>query len=315
MLMENARLLQLLKEVLGEYKELNNGEYSFYSPFMNHRKKKLQIQLNPNSPKFGWWHCWISDTSGKKLRTLFKKVSASEHHFKKLAKLTGNKYYSSGNYQKSREDIDLPEEYLPIWKKRDTPEYKHAIHHLLKQRKLGLADIIKHRVGYCEKGEFKNRIIVPSYDNKGKLNYFVARSIFEGQYLKYKNPSAPKSQIIGFEEFVNWEYPITLVEGVFDAMAVKRNVIPLFGKSLTEPLKQKILEENVNDVYVCLDNDAFNDALDISEYLLNEGINVYLVLLNENEDPSDMGFEKITRKLKSTEKLTFPKLIEYKLWI
>ena len=43
-----------------------------------------------------------------------------------------------------------------------------------------------------------------------------------------------------FENQINWNEPITLVEGVFDAMAVKRNAIPLLGKFVPKTLNDTI---------------------------------------------------------------------------
>ena len=48
-----------------------------------------------------------------------------------------------------------------------------------------------------------------------------SRSVFTEEKFKYKNPPVSKN-VIMFENQVNWKEPITLVEGVFDAMAVKK---------------------------------------------------------------------------------------------
>ena len=41
---------------------------------------------------------------------------------------------------------------------------------------------------------YDNRIIIPSYDSDGKLNYFVGRDI-DNSKLKYKNPPVSKDVI------------------------------------------------------------------------------------------------------------------------
>ena len=134
-------------------------------------------------------------------------------------------------------------------------------------------------------------VIIPSYDENGVLNFFTGRSYYKDSSFKHKNPKVSKD-IIGFDLHINWSKPITIVEGAFDAIAVKRNAIPLFGKIILDKLKKKIIEQNVSDVYISLDKDARSKALDICQYFIDNGINVYLVELEE-EDPSDLGYKQM----------------------
>jgi hypothetical protein len=61
---------------------------------------------------------------------------------------------------------------------------------------------------------------------------------------KYKNPPISKD-IVPFELFINWSSPLILVEGMFDALAVKRNAIPLLGKHIQKALMKKIVTSEV----------------------------------------------------------------------
>ena len=118
--------------------------------------------------------------------------------------------------------------------------------------------------------------------------------------MKYKNPPVSKD-VIGFELFINWDEPIILCEGVFDAIAVKRNAIPLFGKTIPKSLMKKIFEKRVSKIYILLDNDAYWDSIKMTDVLMRNGINVQLVRLND-DDPSDMGFTKVTNLIKKSNK-------------
>ena len=104
-------------------------------------------------------------------------------------------------------------------------------------------DILKHNIGYCDEGKYSNRIIIPSYDSNGGLNFFVGRDFYKSK-LKYLNSFTSKD-VIGFDLFINWDEPIILCEGVFDAMSFKRNAIPLFGKTMPKRLHKKILQKKV----------------------------------------------------------------------
>jgi DNA primase len=165
-------------------------------------------------------------------------------------------------------------------------------------------------MGYCEEGIYKHKIIVPSYDENGMLNYFVGRSFYDTAF-KHKNPEVSKD-VVGFEMFVNWDLPIVICEGVFDAIAVRMNSIPLFGKSPQSELQKKIISKGVKSVYLALDSDAFKNSLRFAESLMNNGVGVHIVELKDS-DPSDMGFKTINEKIKNTELLSLRKLMEYKL--
>jgi DNA primase len=170
--------------------------------------------------------------------------------------------------------------------------------------------MIKYSIGYCEDGLYSNRIIIPSYDDEGQLNFFIGRDIFDSK-LKYRNSPTPKD-IIGFDLFVNWEEPILLVEGALDAITSKVNSIPLFGKTIMNNLKRKILEKKVKTLYVALDNDAVKDSMKIVEELMNEGIKVHMIKLTE-KDPNDIGYEKFTDIKNLTNETSFRELVKYKL--
>ena len=304
---DSNSIIALVEKLLGKSNRLRNEEYAFHCTFCNHHKKKLQINLNSFR-----WHCWICNTGGHNLKQLFKKLKATKEQFKELYALLGEYKPTSVEESKKYEQIvSLPKEYIPLWERRTSPDYKKAMLYL-SQRNIDLYDIIKYGIGYCEDGSYSGRIIIPSHDIDGKLNYFVGRSFYETK-LKYKNPPISKN-IIGFDLFINWNEPIILVEGVFDAIAIKRNVIPLFGKTIPDNLMRKIIQNKVKEIYLCLDKDALKDALIISETLMNSGIRVGMVDLPTDSDPSSIGFEGIHSMLNDTDELTLSNLMRYKLW-
>ena len=109
--------------------------------------------------------------------------------------------------------------------------------------------------------------------------------------MKYKNPPIPKD-VIGFDLYIDWNQPIILCEGVFDAMAIKNNSIPLFGKTILPKLFEKILTKKVKHIIISLDEDAFQDSLKMIKKFFDNGISVNFVKLT-NSDPSDLGYKKM----------------------
>jgi hypothetical protein len=99
---------------------------------------------------------------------------------------------------------------------------------------------------------------------------------------------------------------------MFDAIAIKRNAIPLLGKTIQNSLMKKIINSSVQKIYIALDKDAIKQALNFCETLMNEGKEVYLVDIDD-KDPSDMGFVKFTNLIQNTFPLTFSNLLEKKL--
>ena len=130
--------------------------------------------------------------------------------------------------------------------------------------------------------------------------------------MKYKNPPMSKDTVV-FELFINWNEPIVLVEGSFDAIAVRKNVIPLLGKFPSKSLVKKLVTKKVKKVYVALDTDAKKDAAKLVKFLMDNGIEAYLLSMKE-KDPAELGFEEFWNRVKQTEQSTFSDIIKGKLY-
>jgi len=315
--MKNLKLLQLLESVLGKGKPTSGNNIAFFSPFQSHHKPKLEIDIHTNHNGENPWHCWISDKKGRSISSLFKQLNLPKQYFEQLIKIIDQSKYKTilTNETVKQTILQLPVEYIPLWKPKKSPDYRNAIHYL-KNRGITVFDILKYRIGYCETGKYSGKIIIPSYDADGQLNYFVSRAFYKSDTQKHKNPDVSKD-IIGFDMLINWSQPIILCEGAFDAIAVKRNSIPLFGKIIQPALQKKIIEKRVTDIYICLDADAIKNALGIAEKFMGEGLNVHLIELR-NQDASELGFKKINEIINNTDVLTFERLMQIKmgmLWI
>ena len=308
--MINHILVTLVDSVLGQGKKTSNGNYAYHCPFCHHHKPKLEINFTENKQGHNPWHCWVCNTRGKTIVGLFKKTEASPE------KIAEAKSYVKSGYEVEetvvKNTLKLPEEFTPLYPIPSGISAKHALFYL-KKRNITTEDIIKYNIGYCEFGEYANMIVIPSYNVNGELNFFVGRSFEKESFRKYKNPSISKD-IIPFELFINWESPIVLCEGPFDAMAIKRNAIPLLGKHIQNNLMKKIVTSKVEQIYIALDKDAQKDALDFCEVFMNEGKEVHLIDM-EDKDPSEMGFKSFLNLLHKSTPLTLSGLLSRKLMI
>jgi DNA primase len=307
--MVNQALVSTLNSVLGVGKSTSKGNYAYHCPFCNHHKPKLEINLNETSNGENKWHCWVCDKRGKSIIKLLQLIGAPKDKILEAKTITK---YTSGKIEIKEVDkkVELPEEFISLSLPDTNIEYKHAINYL-KRRQITLDDILKYNIGYCINGKYSNCIIIPSYDKDGNLNYFTARNFDKNSSIKYKNPDVSRD-IIPFELFINWNLPIIICEGPFDALAIKRNVIPLLGKNIQKSLKKKLVKSEVRKIYIALDKDAIKQALSFCEELINEGKEVYLVEMAD-KDPSDMGFENFTNLIQTVQPLTFSDLFEKKL--
>jgi len=307
--MVNSALIYLIDSVLGKGKPTSKGNKAYHCPSCNHHKLKLEINLDETSPHFQSYQCWVCGFKGKKLTTLFKKLEIDFDKVNQLKLLIKSAPKDKVELIENKK-IKLPDEFISLVNPPKNISAKHALHYL-KLRNITREDVIKYNIGYCEFGRYSNMIIIPSYDSHGNINYFTARNFDKNSSIKYRNPDVSRD-IIGLELFINWNTPIILCEGMFDAIAIKRNAIPLLGKTIQNSLMKKIVNSTVQKIYIALDKDAIKQALNFCEMLMNEGKEVYLVDIND-KDPSDMGFVKFTNLIQNTQPLTFSNLFEKKL--
>jgi DNA primase len=288
-------VISILDTTLGVGSSLKGNEQVHHCPFCHHHKKKLQVNLDTQQ-----WHCWVCNSKGRSISSLLRKLNVDKRDLDRLHKIYGDEptYSPTDEYVIK---LQLPKEFKQLHFKPSgsfNPVYNKAIHYL-SQRGIKESEIVKYNIGYCEEGLYKGRIIIPSYDDSGELNYFIARSFYEDETMKYKNPPVNRDVIV-FENQINWNEPITLVEGAFDAFSVKRNVIPLLGKFLLSKLKNKIFEKGVKEITIMLDADAIEDSTKHTDYFMKNGIKVKNIIPS-GKDAGELGYEKVNNLIKSAE--------------
>jgi len=305
--MVNHLLVNIVNSVLGVGKPTARGNQAHHCPFCHHTKPKLEINFTEG--KKNPWHCWVCNKKGTNLVTLLKQANAPEDKIAEIKKHVS--YVDYRNPEAKVEAVKLPKEFKAFTQMSKSDMTGRQAVAYLKRRNVSKADILRYNIGYCEGGVYDKMIIIPSYSHEGTLNYFVARNFNEHSPVKYKNPPMSKD-IVPFELFINWSSPLVLCEGMFDALAIKRNAIPLLGKHIQRELMKKIVTSQVKKIYIALDKDALKESVRFCEHLMNEGKEVYLVDLKE-KDPSEMGFKSVTNLIQTTTPLTDFDLMAQKL--
>ena len=164
--MHTKDAINTLSAVLGTCRKLSNDEYYFKCPACDHRKHKLAINLDKNA-----FHCWICDYRGRSIRRLVRRFGS----YNQLQKWDGisnrtdlERFADLFMEREHREDktkVELPEEFTSLCSE-SIPATGLAAFKYLQKRGLTKADILKWKIGYCFSGEYRNRIIVPSFNSK-----------------------------------------------------------------------------------------------------------------------------------------------------
>ena len=298
--------LQLLESVLGRGSKTNRDYYQFICPFHTGKNgPKLGISLGT-----GGWKCWVCPSKGRSVSGLFGKLNVSKDKIQLSRQLWIDKVVYQPNEQV--ELISLPKEFRPLWQPTGSFYYEKAKGYL-ESRGVTEKEIIKYHLGYCETGKFADMIVFPSFNEDGQLNYYSGRSYLNNPSHKFALPTNIEKDVILYEDQINWQEPVIIVESRLDAIVVRRNSIPNDGKTLNKSLKKKIIEEETPKVIFCLDGDALNDAILQSEYFIQNGVECFKVRLPENEDPSSLGHEKVWQFIDKAERITESEIFKFKL--
>ena len=291
--------LKIVTDVLGSYRRAGD-EYLFTCPFCSHHKKKMSVNFSINSFK-----CWVCDARGKNIYRLVRKFGSYQQRQKYL-ELQGRldltefeDIFREINEEETIQKIDLPLEFISLCN-RHLPLHSKAPMEYLKSRGLNKNEVLKWKIGYCKEGRYAGRIVIPSINNDGDCNYFIARS-YVGHGRRYLNPPCGRD-IIFNSLMVDWDEPVVLVEGVFDAIVIGDNAIPILGSTLREDSRLfQALAIHDTPIFVALDPDAEKKAQWIIRSCLKYDLEVKKINLEDYEDIGSMSREVFLEKLKTAE--------------
>ena len=282
--------LSIITNFLGKsYK--SNHEHLFQCPFCKHHKRKFSVNIQR-----GVYKCWVCDAKGRNLYRLVRKFGSQKDReaWKAFSGEKANLSEFESLFEEIEEEkieqiIEMPPNFHTL-----TGNCKFRVPlGYLKKRGITKKDILKWKIGFCSDGPFKERVIVPSFNENGDLNYFIARTFTEN-YRRYLNP--PVSRDIIFNElYIDFDKEVTIVEGVFDAIKAD-NAVPILGSTIRETsrLFRKIVENNT-PVLLALDPDAKYKAENIKRLFFRYGVEVRELRYNDERDIGDMSKEEVKK--------------------
>ena len=333
MLPELYDIYHILSSFLGDCKngfDGSNLQLQFPCPRCIERDghdeaRKYNLEVNLQKQVFQCWKCSSQDDDMKgsiiKLIKLYGNENILHDYKQAITSLRESRMYRL-NYNdddfniiknsESNKELILPSSFKPFiqnhWYPKDAFEY-------LSKRNIKWDIINKYHIGFTqyEKDNWRMgyRIIIPSYDNFGEINYWTGRDYTnKPNKQKYYNPNVDRKSIIFNEETIQWDADITLVEGPFDHIVVP-NSIPLLGKAINEnfSLYWKLIEKAHANINIFLDGDAFETVKKIYS-TLNHGKlynRIRYIPVDKLYDPSLIyeqgGNKAIISFLKSARKL------------
>jgi DNA primase len=304
-------VVEILEDFLGEPKKHDESkcQLRFDCPECSMEKGmvsgdgKGNLEVNYLFNAYNCWACGdINHTHGT-IRRLIKRYGNKQQ----LRRYNLINPYENLVREDEQHSIEgLPKGYKSL--KEDDGSYDHqkAIEYL-KKRNIGIDLIKKFNLGYATDGDYAGRIIVPSYDRFGNINYYLGRS-YGWTKMKYKNPEVSKMDIIFNEGKINWDSNVYIVEGVFDHIPIP-NSIPLLGKVLNDHIMEALLNKLTAKVIIVLDSDAYKDALKLYKRLNNTKLHnrVMLVKMPEGYDIADihqkLGSKGVVKVLSKAKKI------------
>lgn len=286
-------LVELLEDVLGEHKQHyeSKGQISFDCPVcseekgLDHGDGKGNLEINYIRHVYKCWSCSETHGTHGPLGKLFDGYATKQQ--KKVYDLIKPEEFKQQEKKKVR--LRLPEGFVKF--KDSNPRFIPHIEAYRYLQSRGITDemIDKYNIGYTVTGDFAYRIIVPSYNSQGEVNYFVGRAWVKKK-MKYKNPaSVPKDEIIFNEHLINWDKDIYLVEGAFDSFFLD-NPLVMLGKKMSKLIFETLYTKANGNIIICVDGDAWEDGLKMYHELNGGRLynKVKIIKLPKDKDVCDL---------------------------
>lgn len=321
-------ILDYLNGALGQgtYHRTSKGtQYSYQCPFCRDHKERLFV--HPHKQKYYCHNCskggslitLVSEYAHISWMDALKIYRSHEGYEKQLPESLEEEIYRrflSPDIQQEKYVYPLPEEFIPI-ESAIGRAGKKAIEYLY-SRGISKECAERNYIGYCEIGQYENRIIMPDFESS-ELIYWQARTwekaptnpIYKKFFKKVLNPSlteeqiqngviaVDKSEIISNIDLILEAGTGIICEGKMDSYTIGDLGGAIHGKVLSDAqfTKLAINKDKISDLFVMLDGDAFKYTVVTAERLNRHFDNVWVCKLPEDKDPNELGKKGILEVL------------------
>ena len=251
-------------------------------------KIKLCIRLDNDL-----YHCWVCDLKGRSVSRLIRKV-------KPTLAASYQSQFGQVKFQEHQEDFvrcELPRGFRLVMDNLYDPDAKR-VRRYAHTRGITDSELWRFRVGYSP--QMRRRMILPSFDEEGNLNYWTARRCDSNPDWRYLNAKVPKTQFVVGELDLDWSSEeIVLVEGPTDLIKCSLlNATCLLGSTLSEnsELFRKLITYPER-IVLALDEDARKKQDKIASLLMSFDKEVYWVTSPKDSDWGDLDPRDVYDKM------------------
>lgn len=245
------------------------------------QKRKLAIRIDDDRA-----HCWVCGIKGR-LAKILRQYVGREALIRYVGSFEADKLRNFDSHESN--PIVFPPKFqlLGSYIGKRAP-HLNAHFRYLYGRGLTEKDIWYYKLGFSPGGEWDNRIIMPSFDGDGHLNWLTGRAIFDYVKPKYIVPDGDKD-IVFNEINIDWTRELTLVEGPFDLTKCDENATCIQGSELNpNSYLFKMIVMHNTPVILALDSDAKKKAAKIAASLQEFDVDIKMLELNGFKDVGEM---------------------------
>ena len=246
-------------------------------------KLKLVIKLNNEL-----YHCWVCGIKGRSVLPLFQKYAPA--HVGRAKDVFSKTNLKAVQVDDTPQEVELPNGFLLLAKNLHSkdPDVR-AIFRYLSSRGITEKELWRFKLGTSKSGKCRRRVVFPSLDIDGKINYWVARAIDEDRKPKYLNSKTANKLVVFSEADLNFKKQLTIVEGPFDLVRCNDNTTCILGSSLSK--SHALFQEcarNLTPILLALDADMQQKTQKIASLLYSAGCDVKILPLGSYSDVGEM---------------------------
>lgn len=288
-MIDTRERIEILKRALGACTLDRKGiNAAFRCPMCQHSKKqKLVVKLDT-----GQYHCWVCDARGASISKLLRK--SSPEVASRWDTIAGSHQRRFLDEVVEKPQVETPIGFRLLAEVQDSkdPDTRGCLEYI-RSRGLGIREMWYFRLGCVKRGRLSRRIVMPSFDSEGKINYWTARSIDSDVFSKYVNPPVPRGEFIFNELNIDWRQELTLVEGPFDLTKCDSNATAILGSNMSRKSALfQAIARNRTPVVLALDSDMPEKQHKWATALSEFDVPVKILNLGDKKDVGEMTREE-----------------------
>jgi hypothetical protein len=292
--------LKFIEAVLGKgvlSRDSRNFDVRCPIPECESRRDKGKVKLSIRTDDFRN-HCWVCGWTAHTLAPIIRKYGTREQMVDYRERIHPTANWSRKEDVAGSPIVRLPADFQLLATSTSMHPDVKALRLYLTRRGLNENDFWYYKFGYSSEFRWRRRVIMPSFDARGSLNYFVARAVDPDRPKRYDNADAIKTEIVFNEINIDWTQRLVLCEGPFDMVKCGENVAPLLGNTLREEsaLFCAIIT-NTTPVAIALDSTETKKALRLAAKFAEYDVPAAIIDVTPFKDPGEMTKQEFQEAL------------------